>query len=308
MRKFTLRSFVALLAVLALTAAACGGDDDEPSGDSGNTGASTTGACATADTSAGDLLAKICDEGVIRVSTDPAYPPQSSLNPETNEYEGFDIDVATAVADRLGVEIAWETPKWEAITAGNWQDRWDMSVGSMTVTEERTEVLDFSPAYYYTPASVAVAEDSDIQSIDQLDGQTIGVCSGCTYDFYLTGKLAIPGYTFESPFTDITVKGYDTDSTAIQALVSGQVQGAMSATPTLEKAAEKGQPIRIVGDPLFYEPLSVAFDKESELDQASLVAAVSDIIDEMHADGSLTDLSMQWYGTDLTVSNESTSS
>ena len=225
MRKFKLRSFVALLAVLALTAAACGGDDDEPSGDSGSTGASATGACATADTSAGDLLAKICDEGVIRVSTDPAYPPQSSLNPETNEYEGFDIDVATAIADKLGVEIEWETPKWEAITAGNWQDRWDMSVGSMTVTEERTEVLDFSPAYYYTPASVAVHEDSDIQSIDQLDGQTIGVCAGCTYDFYLQGTLDIPGYTFESPFTDITVKGYDTDSTAIQALVSGQVAG-----------------------------------------------------------------------------------
>ncbi|MFI5392391.1 MAG: transporter substrate-binding domain-containing protein [Myxococcota bacterium] len=307
MRKFKLRSFVALLAVLALTAAACGGDD-EPSDGGGNTGASTTGACATADTSAGDLLAKICEEGVIRVSTDPAYPPQSSLNPETNDYEGFDIDVATAIADKLGVEIEWETPKWEAITAGNWQDRWDMSVGSMTVTEERTQVLDFSPAYYYTPASVAVAEDSDIQSIDQLDGQTIGVCAGCTYDFYLQNKLQIPGYTFESPFTDITVKGYDTDSTAIQALVSGQVQGAMSATPTLEKAIEKGQPIRIVGDPLFYEPLSVAFDKESELDQASLVAAVSDIIDTMHSDGSLTDLSMQWYGTDLTTSNESTSS
>ena len=63
-----------------------------------------------------------------------------------------------------------------------------------------------------------------------------------------------------------------------------------------------------MGDPLFYEPLSVAFDKESELDQASLVAAVSDIIDTMHSDGSLTDLSMQWYGTDLTTSNDSTSS
>jgi polar amino acid transport system substrate-binding protein len=303
MRKFKLRSFVALVAVLALTAAACGGDDDEPSGDSGSTGASATGACATADTSAGDLLAQICNEGVIRVSTDPAYPPQSSLNPETNEYEGFDIDVATAIADKLGVDIEWETPKWEAITAGNWQDRWDMSVGSMTVTEERTEVLDFSPAYYYTPASIAVQEDSDVTTIDQLDGQTIGVCAGCTYDFFLQGTLNIPGYTFDPPI-DANVKGYDTDSTAIQALVSGQVDGTMSATPTLEGAIKKGQPIRIVGDPLFYEPLSVAFDKESELDQASLVAAVSDIIDKMHSDGSLTDLSMQWYGTDLTVSNE----
>ena len=134
------------------------------------------------------------------------------------------------------------------------------------------------------------------------------MCAGCTYDFFLQGTLDIPGYTFESPSSTSTMKGYNTDSTAIQALVSGQVEGAMSATPTLEGAIKKGQPIRLVGDPLFYEPLSVAFDKESELDQASLVAAVSDIIDKMHADGTLTDLSMQWYGTDLTVSNESISS
>ena len=179
-----------------------------------------------------------------------------------------------------------------------------MSVGSMTVTEERTEVLDFSPAYYYTPASIAVQEDSDVTTVDQLNGQTIGVCAGCTYDFFLQGTLDIPGYTFESPI-DVDIKGYDTDSTAIQALVSGQVDGAMSATPTLEGAIKKGQPIRLVGDPLFYEPLSVAFDKESGTRPTfQLVAAVSDIIDEMHTDGTLTDLSMQWYDTDLTVSNE----
>ena len=100
--------------------------------------------------------------------------------------------MATAIADRLGVEIAWETPKWEAITAGNWQGRWDMSVGSMTVTTERAEVLDFSPAYYYTPASVAVPADSDITTADQLSGMTIGVCAGCTYDFFLQGTLGHP--------------------------------------------------------------------------------------------------------------------
>jgi polar amino acid transport system substrate-binding protein len=59
-----------------------------------------------------------------------------------------------------------------------------------------------------------------------------------------------------------------------------------------------------LGEPLYYEPLSVAIDKSSELDQASLVAAVSDIIEEMHADGTLSELSMTWYGEDLTVSNE----
>ncbi|CAN5695923.1 transporter substrate-binding domain-containing protein [soil metagenome] len=305
MRKFRFRSILALVATLSLVAAACGGDEEptEPAG--GNTGGTTaSGACADADTSAGDLLAQICEEGVIRVSTEPAYPQQSSLNPETGEYEGFDIDVATAIADRLGVEIEWETPKWEAITAGNWQGRWDMSVGSMTVTEERAEVLDFSPAYYFTPASVAVPTDSEITSVDQLNGASIGVCAGCTYDFFLQGTLNIPGYTFDSPIAEPDIKGFDTDSTAIQALESGQVEAVMSATPTLESAIEKGREMEILGEPLFFEPLSVAIDKSSELDQTSLVTAVSKIIEDLHADGTLSDLSMEWFGTDLTVSTE----
>jgi polar amino acid transport system substrate-binding protein len=304
MPKFRFRSIIVIVAALSLVGAACGSDEEptEPAG--GGTGATATGACADADTSAGDLLAQICEEGVITVSTDPAYPPQSSLNPETGEYEGFDIDVATEIADRLGVEIEWATPKWEAITAGNWQGRWDMSVGSMTVLEERAEVLDFTPAYYFTPASVAVPEGSDITSADQLSGKTIAVCAGCTYDFFLQGTLTIPGYTIPEPPAGVTVKGFDTDSTAIQALESGQADAVMSATPTLQSAIDKGRSMSLLGEPLYYEPLSVAIDKSSELDQASLVAAVSDIIEDMHADGTLSELSMTWYGEDLTVSNE----
>jgi polar amino acid transport system substrate-binding protein len=292
MRKLRFRGPLVLVAVLALAAAACGG------GDEGGTGG---GGGGTEEPQ--DLLAKIQADGVIRVSTDPAYPPASSLNEQTGEYEGFDIDVATEIAKRLGVEIAWETPAWELITAGNWNGRWDMSVGSMTVTPERAEVLHFTPAYYFTPASVAVLEsNTEVQDpATDLDGATIGVCGGCTYDFYLQGTLEIPGYTFDFVIDDPQIKTYDTDSTAIQDLVAGRVDAAMSSLPILEGAIEKDRPIRVVGDPLFYEPLGVAFDKSSELDPTSLVEEVSSIIEEMHADGTLSDLSTKWYGTDLTT-------
>lgn len=297
MRRF--RSILVLVAALSLVGTACGSDEPADTADGG--GSTTTGACADADTAAGDLLAQVCSAGVIRVSTDPAYPPQSSLDPESGEYVGFDIDVATEIADRLGVSIEWETPKWEAITAGNWQGRWDMSVGSMTVTAERAEVLDFTPAYYFTPASIAVPEGSDITSVDGLSGKTVGVCSGCTYDFFLQGTLDIPGFEFPPPPSGISIKGFDTDSTVFQALESGQVDAAMSATPTIEAAIDKGRPMQLLGDPLYSEPLSVAFDKSSELDQTSLVEAVSGIVEEMHSDGTLSDLSMEWYGEDITV-------
>ena len=105
-------------------------------------------------------LAEICDAGTIVVSTDPAYPPQSSLNPETGEYEGFDIDVAREIGERLGVEVEFTDPTFDAVVAGNWGGRWDMSVGSVTVTEERREVLDFTRPYYFTPAQLSVYDES----------------------------------------------------------------------------------------------------------------------------------------------------
>ena len=105
-------------------------------------------------------LAAVCEAGVIVVSTDPAYPPQSFLNEETGEYEGFDIDVAREIGTRLGVDVEFTDPTFDAVVAGNWGGRWDMSVGSVTVTTERMEVLDFTQAYYYTPAQIAVFDDS----------------------------------------------------------------------------------------------------------------------------------------------------
>ena len=79
------------------------------------------------------------------------------------------------------------------------------------------------------------------------------------------------------------------------------MDAVVSAQPTLQAAIDKGRDMVLVGEPLFYEPLSVAIDKESDLDQASLVDAVSTIVDELHSDGTLTELSMEWFGEDLTI-------
>jgi ABC-type amino acid transport substrate-binding protein len=105
-------------------------------------------------------FAEVCDAGVLIVSTDPAYPPQSFLNESTGEYEGFDIDVATEIAERLGVDVEFTDPTFDAVVAGSWGGRWDMSVGSVTVTEERREVLDFTQPYYFTPAQMSVFDPS----------------------------------------------------------------------------------------------------------------------------------------------------
>jgi polar amino acid transport system substrate-binding protein len=294
----------ALMVVLAALLASCGGDDkkasDEPEGSDGPAAAAGEGVCAGDVT---DLLAEICEKGTLTVSTDPAYPPQSSLNEQTGEYEGFDIDVATEVAHRLGVEVAWEAPSWDVITAGSWNGRWDTTVGSMTPTNDRQEVLYFTEPYNYAPAVVVVgADDDEISDVTtDLDGKKIGVCAGCTYEQFLNKELTIDGYEFDFVIDDAEISGYDTDTTALEDLVNGRVDAVITSVTTAQGYIDADNPVKIVGEPVFYEPLSVGFDKSADPSAESLFEAVDDIVAEMHEDGTLTSMSQEWYGLDTTT-------
>lgn len=123
--------------------------------------------------SAGEAMDRVMKEGVLKVATDANWAPQSFIN-DKNEMDGFDVDVAKETAKRLGVKAEFVTPSWDIITAGNWSGRWDLSVGSMTPTKKRAEVLSFPGVYYYTPASVAVHKDSSYKTIAELDGKKVG--------------------------------------------------------------------------------------------------------------------------------------
>ena len=285
---FRLRLLFVLGVVLLLVVACGGGSGGSDSGDGG-----------------GDLLQEVKDRGVLRAATDPAYPPQS-FQTQSGEFKGFDIDVTKEIARRMGVKVEWQTPAWEVLTAGNWSGRWDLSVGSMTVTPARKEVLYFTPAYYYTPAAAAVHEENTtITNLEtDLDGKRIGVCAACTYEQYLDQSLTIPGEELEFVVDNPQIQTYDTDSSAIQDLELGdgvRLDAVMSALPTLQGAVDADKPIKIVGDPLYYEPLAAAIDKEAPSDPKPLLDEVSRIIEEMHQDGTLSELSKKWYdGTDLT--------
>ena len=269
-------SFLALIVPLA----ACGGDDsstatdEPPAGDETTEAAGEEGACADAT----DLLAEICEKGVLTVSTDDAYPPASSLNEQTGEFEGFDIDVATEIATRLGLDVAWETPAWDVITAGSWNGRWDTTVGSMTPTNDRQQVLYFTQPYNYTPAVVVtLADDDSVTDLTtDLDGKKIGVCSGCTYEQFLNKELDIEGYEFDFVVDDAEVSGYDTDTTALEDLANGRVDAVITAATIAQGYIDAGNPVQIVGDPIFYEPLSVGFDKSSDPSSESLYEAVDE--------------------------------
>jgi len=123
------------------------------------------GACSSG---SADLYDTIKSKGKIVVVTDPAYPPQSEQLPD-GSLQGFDVDVANEVAKRLGVTTEFSpTTNFDLVVAGGWAGRWDMSAGSVTITEERKAKLDFTPPYYFTPAQMGVVTDSGITTLDGL--------------------------------------------------------------------------------------------------------------------------------------------
>ena len=250
---------------------------------------------------AGDLLETICEEGVITMSTDPAYPPQSELTPE-GEYEGFDISVGQAIADRLGVTLEFETPAWEVLTAGSWQGRWDFSVGSMTITGEREEILDFTQPYYYTPAQIAVRDGSDITDFDGLAGEVICVGEDTTYLQWLEGTLDLGDDVVLPEVPEgTTATTLATDRDCAEAWRAGREEfnGWMSSSTTIADAVADGLPVVPLEGAAFNEPLAAALDKSAP-DHDQLLEAIDSIIGEMHEDGTLSALSEEWLGSDLT--------
>jgi polar amino acid transport system substrate-binding protein len=247
-------------------------------------------------------LEAVQNRNVLRVVSDPNFTPQSYYDQLIGRWRGFDVDVATEIARRLGVDVQFMSGVFEDVQAGNWQSDWDLSVGSMTITPDRTKVLDFSSPYYYDTAVAAVRPGSGLTSLADLSGKRIGVTDGSTYESYLKGTLNLPGQgPIPSAIANPEIVKYTTDQDAIDDLAAGKLDAVISARPELQKAIDRGTNIQILGIPLFTEELAAAVVKNAPLDPTSLVQKVTEIIDQMHADGTLSGLSKKWYGVDLTT-------
>jgi polar amino acid transport system substrate-binding protein len=273
-----------------------------------------------------DLLEAIKQRGYILVSTDPNYEPQSFLNTEgsrpsdtkcpadaltTAEMQGFDVDVAKAIGEALGVETCFATPSWDAITAGNWADKWDVSVGSMTVLKGRQEILDFSVPYYYSPAAVAVRADSGFTSVEDLAGQAICAGTATTYEAWAANDFTNPNAPPESSVlikapADVTVVPLETDQECAQAIEAGREDFLAYATSgtVVDANIAAGMPVVKLEPPIYFEQLAAAFDKSSTLSTDTLRAEVDKVFTAMHEDGRLSELSNQWFGVDYTKANE----
>jgi polar amino acid transport system substrate-binding protein len=268
--------------------AACGADEAT---DQSSRSPETTSAADTAQQVLGKapsgLAATIIRRGSVLVSTIANHAPQSSVNKDSGELEGFDIDVAKAVGEKLGLEIEFEAVPWSAVIPGLRAGKWDVSIGSMAVTEEHMKTIDFAEPYYYVSGQVFVKKGGQqISGADDLAGESVGVCAASTYHDWLKQN------------TEADVKTYTTDADAFRHLRDGDLDFVMTEGSTGQQAILEGEPLEFSGPPMLYEDLAFA----TKQGQADWLALLDYSVRQMHEDGTLTKISKKWFGgSDLTV-------
>lgn len=230
-------------------------------------------------------LADITARGTIRVAVPQDFPPFGSVSLDMAP-QGYDIDVAKLIAEKLGVKVEL-TPVTSANRIPFLQtNKVDLVISSLGKNPDREKVIDFSVSYapffngVFAPDSVAVAK------VEDLSGKSVGVTRGSVEDLELT-KI-IP--------SDATVKRYDNNNGTISAFLSGQVQvvatGNVVAAAILERNPPKKPQLKFL---IKNSPCFVGFNKE----QPALKAKIDEILTAAKADGSMNAISQKWLKTEL---------
>lgn len=256
-----LAALVAVLFALSVLAIGCGG------------GATDT----TGGGEAGDLAT--IEPGVLTIGSDIPYKPFEFGDPP--DYDGFDVDIVNAVAERLGLEPKFVKTPFDTIFRDVAQGRFDMVASASTITPEREETVAFSDPYFAADQALVVTEGSDIETVDDLTDRTIGAQLGTT------------GETYANDETDAAeVRTYDLVDDAFQALNNDQIEAAIIDFPVAAEAEKAGEGIVVAETIPTEEYYGFAFAK----DTPDLVDAVNGALGEIKADGTYTDIYEEWFG------------
>jgi polar amino acid transport system substrate-binding protein len=298
---------VVFVVVMAGALSACGGGGSTEASLDGSASAGATGNPAT------DKLAHVLQRGTLVLSTDPAYPPQSMRVEDAEraadtacqdsqltgpEVTGYDAETGKAVAASLGLEPCFVTPDWAEIVSGTWGDRWDVAWGSGNINADRMTRLWMTQPYRSEPSRFFVRDDAPYQDPSELSGKKVGACAGCTHEAYLKGTLTLPGIEFENLVTDPQVATFDVERPGLQAVADGKIDAFLCAEQVGQEAIDGGLPLRALDPPAFTGMLTGFVDKSSGLSSVAFVNRINEVMAELHADGTMKNLSDQFFGTD----------
>jgi L-cystine transport system substrate-binding protein len=246
--------------------------------------AGTAGATEEA-SSSGLTLEQVQEAGVLVVGTEGTYSPFSFHEGGAGDLTGYDVDVITAVAEQLGVEVEFQETQWDAIFAGLDAGRFDVIANQVSITPERLERYEFSTPYTYSPGVLIVPEGSEITGFEGLAGRTSAQS--------LTSNWAT--LATESGAQVEEVEGF---AQAAELLRQGRVDATINDRLTFldyeqSQGGETG--LAIVAETDEASESAVAFRPGSE----TLVAAVDEALAALTADGTLAEISKQYFGEDV---------
>lgn len=285
LKKRNLLFLLIAITVIALVVAGCGGND---AADNGNDGNGNGDVVDNGEPVGDNSLQRVVDEGTFHVAGSGLYPPFNYFDDELFAVAGFDVDTGKAIAERLGVELNYITTSWDGIIEGLRAGRYDAILGSMAITEQRRQVVNFTVPYYYSGAQLVVLDDSGITSPSEMVGKTIAVVTGTTFEddaLELGAEVAL----------------YEGDTETLMELLNGRVDGVITDRLVAVRAIQEmpgGERLTLAGELLRLEEMALAINQNDE----ELLAELNAILEAMHADGTLSQISKDWFdGMDITV-------
>jgi polar amino acid transport system substrate-binding protein len=256
--------FISLLVAISLMLSACGG------------------------ATAANHLEAIKEAGVIKVGTSADYPPFESVDASGNKV-GFDIDLMTEIAKRLGVKLEWVDMPFDSLIAAVQEGKIDASISAFNYSEERDQMIDFSTAYYTSEDAFTVAEGfaGTISKPEDVANYKVGVQTGTTQDSWLTDGLVADGALLEE-----NLFRYDRVDQAMLDLQNGRIEVMMSDyVPAQALAAQLGGLNIVYHGVLSSGPMNIVIpDGDTELQQA-----IDEIIKQLQDEGFIDGLAVKYF-------------
>jgi polar amino acid transport system substrate-binding protein len=219
--------------------------------------------------------------GVILIGSDIPYVPFEFGDPP--RYKGFDMDLMREIVKRLDVKMDVQKTPFDTVFRDLAQGRFDMVVSSVTITDDRKKLVDFSLPYFNADQSLMVKKGSGIKSLDDLGGKRVGVQIGGTGEHYVDENL-----------DDVTKRTYDVIGDGFNALAAGQVDAVLNDFPSSKFAERQYPALEVVATIPTEEQYGLVYPKGSD----QLRKRIDGLLRELKQDGTLDRIYQQWFETD----------
>lgn len=264
---------MAMAVVMALGLSACGGSNSAAS----SSAAGSVSGSASGSVSNGDPAFTTVTPGKLTMSTNASFPPYEMVA-DDGSFEGIDIEVAGAIAQKLGLELQVDDMGFDAALQAAQTGKSDMVMAGVTVTEERQAVMDFSNSYANGVQVVIVKEGSPIQTVDDLaNANMIGCQMGTTGYIYCSDTPENGG------FGEDHVTPYDDGAAAVQALMNGQIDAVVIDNMPAQEYVAANPGLKILDGEFTNEDYAIGVAKGN----TALLDAINGALEELTNDGTI---------------------